>query len=69
MAQVHWVLTQTTHVGRHKFNKRGKDRTKNLEAEVITVAGQRMIDQQTLYAVQAVLHARNPKTRTCLPAC
>lgn len=64
VGQVYKVLTRTTYVGRHTFNARGEDRTTNSDPEVITVAVPSLIDEQTLDAVQAVLCARNPKTRT-----
>ena len=60
--QTHKILTRTTYVGRHRFNMHGKGKTRKSEDEVITVAVPRLIDQATFDAVQAHLHARNPKT-------
>jgi len=62
IGQFHQILTRTTYVGRHRFNKYGKSKTRKSDDEVITVAVPPLIDQATFDAVQAHLRARNPKT-------
>jgi len=61
IGQVHRILTRTTYVGRHEFNKRGKTRKINPVGEVIVVAVPAIIDQGTFDTVQAHLRSRNPK--------
>nr|BAT27815.1 resolvase [Aureimonas frigidaquae] len=62
VGQIHAILTRTTYVGEHRFNRRGKDRVRNADDEVITVAVPTLIDQATFDAVQTLLRDRNPKT-------
>jgi len=61
IGQVHRILTRTTYVGRHEFNKRGKTRKINPVGEVIAVEVPGIIDQGTFDAVQAHLRSRNPR--------
>ncbi len=61
IGQVHRILTRTTYVGRHEFNKRGKTRKINPVGEVIVVEVPGIIDQGTFDAVQAHLRSRNPR--------
>ena len=61
IGQVHRILTRTTYVGRHEFNKRGKSKALKPETEVVVVDVPPIIDQATFEAVQAHLRSRNPK--------
>ncbi len=61
IGQVHRILTRTTYVGRHEFNKRAKNKTLKPISEIVTVEVPPLINQATFDAVQAHLHARNPK--------
>jgi site-specific DNA recombinase len=61
LAQVYNVLTRTTYVGRHQFNKRGKTGERNPISEVVTVEVPPIIEQATFDAVQAHLRSRNPR--------
>jgi site-specific DNA recombinase len=61
IGQVHRILTRTTYVGRHEFNKGSKNKTLKPASEIVTVAVPPLIDQATFDAVQAHLRARNPK--------
>ena len=61
IGQVHRILTRTTYVGRHEFNKRAKNKTLKPVSEIVTVEVPPLIDQATFDAVQAHLRARNPK--------
>lgn len=61
IGQVHRILTRTTYIGRHEFNKRAKSKEMKPLSEVIAVAVPPLIDQTTFDAVQAHLRARNPK--------
>ncbi|MBY0324666.1 MAG: recombinase family protein [Reyranella sp.] len=61
IAQVYRILTAPTYVGRHTFNKRGKTRKLNAEAEMITVEVPPIIDQAAFDTVQAHLRSRNPR--------
>ena len=61
IAQVYRILTAPTYVGRHTFNKRGKTRKLNAEAEMITVEVPPIIDQAAFDTVQARLRSRNPR--------
>lgn len=56
------ILTRTTYVGQHRFNRRGKDRARKADDEIITVTVPPLIDHATFDAVQALLRERNPKT-------
>jgi site-specific DNA recombinase len=62
VGQIHAILTRTTYVGQHRFNKRGKDKARKADDEVIIVAVPPLIDQATFDAVQTLLRDRNPKT-------
>jgi site-specific DNA recombinase len=59
--QVHRILTRTTYVGRHEFNKRAKNKALKPASEIVVVDVPPLIDQATFDAVQAHLRARNPK--------
>ena len=61
IGQVHRILTRQTYIGHHEFNKRSKTKELKPASEVITVEVPPLIDQATFDAVQAHLHARNPK--------
>jgi hypothetical protein len=61
IGQVHRILTRTTYVGRHEFNKRAKNKALKPASEIVTVEVPPLIDQATFDAVQAHLRARNPK--------
>ena len=61
IGQVHRILTRTTYVGRHEFNKRGKTKELKPASEVVAVEVPPLIDQATFDAVQAHLRARNPE--------
>lgn len=62
VGQIHAILTRTTYVGQHRFNRRGKDKARKADNEIITVAVPPLIDQTTFDGVQALLRDRNPKT-------
>ena len=62
IGQIHAILTRTTYVGQHRFNKRGKDNARKEDDEIITVAVLPLIDHATFDGVQALLRDRNPKT-------
>ena len=55
IGQVHRILTRTTYVGRHEFNKRGKTRKINPIGEVIVVEVPGIIDQGTFDAGASAL--------------
>lgn len=61
IGQVHRILTRSTYIGRHEFNKRPKNKTLKPAAEIVTVKVPPLIDQATFDAVQAHLRARNPR--------
>jgi len=61
IGQVHRILTRTTYVGRHEFNKRAKNKALKPATEIVTVEVPPLIDQATFDAVRAHLRARNPK--------
>ena len=62
LAQIHAILTRTTYIGEHRFNKRShKDREKKPESEVAVMACPPLIDRETLDTVQARLKARDPR--------
>ncbi len=61
IGQVHRILTRTTYIGQHEFNKRAKNKALKPVSEIVTVAVPPLIDQATFDAVQAHLRARNPK--------
>jgi site-specific DNA recombinase len=61
IGRVHRILTRTTYIGRHEFNKRAKNKTLKPVGEIVTVEVPPLIDQATFDAVQVHLRARNPK--------
>ena len=61
VGQVHRILTRTTYVGRHEFNKRSKTKELKPVSEVVPVEVPPLIDRQTFDTVQAHLKSRNPK--------
>jgi hypothetical protein len=61
IGQLYSVLTRTTYVGRHEFNRSSAKSGPKPAGEIVTVAVPPIIDQATFDAVQAHLHARNPK--------
>jgi DNA invertase Pin-like site-specific DNA recombinase len=61
IGQLHRVLTRTTYIGQHEFNRRGAATGPKPAAELITAEVPPLIDQATFDAVQTHLHARNPK--------
>ena len=61
IGQVHRILTRTTYIGCHEFNKRAKNKTLKPIGEIVTVEVPPLIDQATFDAAQAHLRARNPK--------
>ena len=61
IAQVYRILTASTYVGRHTFNRRDKTRKLNAAAEMITVEVPAIIDQVAFDTVQAHLRSRNPR--------
>jgi site-specific DNA recombinase len=61
IGQVHLILTRTTYIGRHEFNKRAKTEELKPVSEIVAVDVPPLIDQPTFEAVQAHLRSRNPK--------
>ncbi len=61
IGQVHLILTRTTYIGHHEFNKRGKNKMLKPTSEIVAVEVPPLIDQATFDAVQVHLRARNPK--------
>jgi DNA invertase Pin-like site-specific DNA recombinase len=61
IGQVHRVLTRTTYIGRHEFNKRSQSKELKPAGEVVTVEVPPLIDEAAFAAVQAHLRSRNPK--------
>lgn len=62
LASIHQILTRTTYIGEHRFNKRShKDREKKPESEVAVMACPPLIDRETFDTVQARLKARDPR--------
>ena len=62
LASIHQLLTRTTYIGEHRFNKRShKDREKKPESEVAVMACPPLIDRETFDTVQARLKARDPR--------
>ncbi len=61
IGQVHRILTRTTYIGRHEFNKRAKTKELKPVSEIVAVEVPPLIDQPTFDAVQAHLRSRNPK--------
>jgi site-specific DNA recombinase len=61
IGQMHDVLTRTTYIGRHEFNRRSEAGEIKPASERVAVAVPPLIDQPTFDAVQAHLRARNPR--------
>jgi site-specific DNA recombinase len=62
LAQIHTILTRTTYIGEHRFNKRShKDRERKPESEVAVMACPPLIDREIFDTVQARLKARDPR--------
>ena len=61
IGQLHRVLTRTTYVGHHEFNKSSPKSGQKPAGEVVTAEVPPLIDQATFDAVQAHLRARNPR--------
>jgi site-specific DNA recombinase len=61
IGQVHRILTRTTYVGRHEFNKRSKTKELKPVGEIVPVEVPALIEQATFDAVQTHLRSRNPK--------
>jgi DNA invertase Pin-like site-specific DNA recombinase len=61
IGQLHRVLTRTTYVGHHEFNRSSPKSGAKPAGEVVTADVPPLIDQATFDAVQAHLRARNPK--------
>ncbi len=61
IGQLHRVLTRTTYIGQHEFNRRGAAKGAKPVGEVVTADVPPLIDKATFEAVQAHLRARNPK--------
>jgi DNA invertase Pin-like site-specific DNA recombinase len=57
---VHRMLTRTTYIGRHEFNRRTKNGNNKPDDQIIAVPVPRLIDQETFDAVQASLKLRSP---------
>ena len=61
VGQVHRILTRTTYIGRHEFNKCAKNKALKPVSEIVTVEVPPLVDQATFDAMQVHLRARNPK--------
>ncbi len=61
IGQLHRVLTRTTYIGQHEFNRRGAAKGAKPAGEIVTADVPPLIDKATFEAVQAHLRARNPK--------
>ncbi|MGH7086202.1 MAG: recombinase family protein, partial [Acetobacteraceae bacterium] len=61
IGQLHRVLTRTTYVGCHEFNRSSQKSGPKSAGEIVTAEVPSLIDQATFDAVQAHLRARNPK--------
>ncbi len=62
LASIHQILTRTTYIGEHRFNKRSfKSRERKPESEVAVMACPPLIDRETFDSVQARLKARDPR--------
>jgi len=61
IGQLHRVLTRTTYIGHHEFNKSSPKSGQKPAGEVVTAEVPPLIDQATFDAVQAHLRARNPR--------
>ena len=61
IGQLHKVLTRTTYIGRHEFNRSSPRSGLKPAGEIVTADVPPLIDQATFDAVQAHLRARNLK--------
>ncbi|MDE2266208.1 MAG: recombinase family protein, partial [Alphaproteobacteria bacterium] len=61
IGQVHRILTRTTYIGRHEFNKRSKTKALKPVSEVVGVDVPPLIEKTIFDTVQARLKLRNPK--------
>jgi len=61
IGQVHRILTRTTYIGRHEFNKRSKSKELKPVGEIVPVEVPALIDRAAFDAVRAHLRSRNPK--------
>ncbi len=61
VGQVHRILTRTTYIGRHEFNKRSKTKELKPIGEVVGVDVPPLIEKAIFDTVQARLKLRNPK--------
>ena len=57
---VHRMLTRTTYIGHHEFNRRTKNGDNKPDDQIIAVPVPRLIEQETFDAVQASLKLRSP---------
>lgn len=58
---VHQILTRTTYVGRHVFDRHGGGEVPGGSSEGIIVPVPPLVDEATFSAIQAHLRSRNPK--------
>ncbi|HZS85310.1 MAG TPA: recombinase family protein [Stellaceae bacterium] len=58
IGQLHKVLTRTTYVGRHEFNRTSPKNGTKSASEIVPAEVPPLIDQATFDAVQAHLRAR-----------
>jgi len=58
---VHRMLTRTSYIGVHEFNRRTKNGDNKPDDQVIAVEVPRLLDQEIWDRVQALLRSRNPK--------
>ncbi len=58
---VHRMLTRTSYIGVHEFNRRTKNGDNKPDDQVIDVEVPRLLDQEIWDRVQALLRSRNPK--------
>ena len=61
IGQLHRVLTRTTYIGHHEFNRSSPKSGQKPAGEVVTAEVPPLIDQATFDAVQAHLRSRNPR--------
>jgi site-specific DNA recombinase len=61
IGQLHCVLTRTTYIGRHEFNRTSPKSGRKPAGEVVTAEVPSPIDRATFDAAQAHVNARNPR--------
>jgi hypothetical protein len=61
IGQVHRILTRTTYIGRHEFNKRAKNKALKPISEIVTVEVPPADRSGDVRRCEAHLRARNPK--------